>query len=35
MKIDAYKIRDIEVNETWVNGKQVFKKQWRFLHLSW
>ena len=33
MKTDAYKIRDIEVNETWVNGKQVFKKQWRFLHL--
>jgi predicted amidohydrolase YtcJ len=27
MKTDAYKIRDIEVNETWVNGKQVFKKQ--------
>ncbi|MCF8166319.1 MAG: amidohydrolase, partial [Rhodoferax sp.] len=27
MKVDAYKIRDIEVNETWVNGKQVFKKQ--------
>ncbi|MBU3597544.1 amidohydrolase [Polynucleobacter bastaniensis] len=26
MKTDAYKIRDIEVNETWVNGKQVFKK---------
>ena len=27
MKTDAYKIRDIEVNETWVNGQQVFKKQ--------
>ncbi|MEY4523637.1 MAG: hypothetical protein RIR27_713 [Pseudomonadota bacterium] len=27
MKTDAYKIRDIEVNETWVNGKQVFKRQ--------
>lgn len=27
MKTDAYKIRNIEVNETWVNGKQVFKKQ--------
>ena len=27
MKTDAYKIRDIAVNETWVNGKQVFKKQ--------
>ncbi|MES2585996.1 MAG: amidohydrolase family protein [Pseudomonadota bacterium] len=27
MKTDAYKIRDIEVNETWVNGRQVFKKQ--------
>jgi len=27
MKTDTYKIRDIEVNETWVNGKQVFKKQ--------
>jgi len=26
MKTDAYKIRDIEVNETWVNGQQVFKK---------
>jgi predicted amidohydrolase YtcJ len=27
MKTDAYKIRDIEVNETWVNGQQVFKKK--------
>jgi predicted amidohydrolase YtcJ len=27
MKTDAYKIRDIEVNETWVNGKRVFKRQ--------
>lgn len=27
MKTDAYKIRDIQVNETWVNGQQVFKKQ--------
>lgn len=27
MKTDAYKIRDIEVNETWINGKQVFKNQ--------
>ena len=27
MKTDAYKIRDIEVNETWINGQQVFKKQ--------
>jgi predicted amidohydrolase YtcJ len=27
MKTDAYKIRDIEVNETWVNGQQVFKKR--------
>ena len=27
MKTDTYKIRDIEVNETWVNGQQVFKKQ--------
>jgi hypothetical protein len=26
MKTDAYKIRDIVVNETWVNGQQVFKK---------
>ena len=26
MKTDAYKIRDIEVNETWINGRQVFKK---------
>jgi predicted amidohydrolase YtcJ len=26
MKTDAYKIRDIEVNETWINGQQVFKK---------
>ena len=26
MKTDAYKIRDIEVNETWVNGQRVFKK---------
>jgi predicted amidohydrolase YtcJ len=26
MKSDAYKIRDIEVNETWINGQQVFKK---------
>ncbi len=26
MKTDAYKIRDIQVNETWVNGQQVFKK---------
>ena len=27
MKTDAYKIRDIQVNETWVNGQQVFKKK--------
>ena len=27
MKTDAYKIRDIEVNETWINGQQVFKKK--------
>lgn len=27
MKTDAYKIRDIKVNETWVNGQQVFKRQ--------
>jgi predicted amidohydrolase YtcJ len=27
MKTDAYKIRDIEVNETWINGQRVFKKQ--------
>ena len=26
MKTDAYKIRDIQVNETWVNGQRVFKK---------
>lgn len=26
MKTDAYRIRDIEVNETWVNGQQVFKR---------
>ena len=26
LKTDAYKIRDIQVNETWVNGQQVFKK---------
>ena len=26
LKTDAYKIRDIEVKETWVNGQQVFKK---------
>lgn len=26
MKTDAYKIRDIQVNETWINGQQVFKK---------
>ncbi len=26
MKTDAYKIRDIKVNETWINGRQVFKK---------
>lgn len=26
MKTDAYKIRDIEVNETWINGQQIFKK---------
>ena len=26
MKTDAYKIREIEVNETWINGRQVFKK---------
>lgn len=26
LKTDAYKIRDIEVNETWLNGQQVFKK---------
>jgi len=27
MKTDAYNIRDIQVNETWVNGQQVFKKK--------
>jgi len=27
MKTDAYKIRDIQVNETWVNGQHVFKKK--------
>lgn len=26
LKTDAYKIRDIQVNETWLNGQQVFKK---------